>query len=70
MEEAIKVLKEIDATNGEKIKIISYTAEKSELFRKKGIIRNNINWLCLWDGNGYSGKTIMKYGVSVFRISF
>ncbi len=65
-EEAIKELKEIEATYGEKIKIISFTAEKSQLYWKKGIIRNNINWLCLWDGNGYSGKTIMKYGVSGF----
>jgi peroxiredoxin len=65
-EAAIKELKKINAKYGGKIKIISFTGEKSELFWQKGIIRNNINWLCLWDGQGNSGKTLMKYGVQGF----
>jgi len=65
-EKAIKELKILNEKYSEKITIISFTGEKSEDFWKKGIIRNNITWLSLWDGNGASGKTLMKYGVQGF----
>ena len=65
-EKAIKELKIINEKYSDKITIISFTGEKSEEFWKKGIIRNNIKWLCLWDGNGADGKTLMKYDVQGF----
>lgn len=63
---AIKELKKIDEKFGDKIKIISFTREKSESYWQKGLVRNKIKWLSLWDGQGYSGKTLMKYGVTGF----
>jgi peroxiredoxin len=63
-EAAIKELKIIDERFDEKIKIISFTREKSESYWQKGLVRNEIKWLSLWDGQGGSGKTLMKYGVS------
>ena len=65
-EKAIKELKILSEKYNDKIKIISFTGEKSEDFWKKGIVRNNIKWLSLWDGNGVSSKTLMKYGVTGF----
>lgn len=65
-EKAIKELKTIHENYSGKITIISFTGEKSKEFWKKGLIRNNIKWLSLWDGTGANGKTLMKYGVQGF----
>ena len=65
-EASIKELKNILFEYKEKLKIVSFTVEKSENFWKKGLIRNNIEWLSLWDGQGNSSKVIMKYGVQGF----
>ena len=63
---AIKELKIINDKYSDKLTIISFNSEKSQDFWKKGLIRNNIPWLSLWDGEGNNGKTLMKYGVHGF----
>lgn len=63
---AIKELKILNEKYRNKLKIISFTGEKSKEFWKKGILRNNINWLCMWDGCGVSGNAILKYGIFGF----
>ena len=65
-EASVKELKSILSEYKEKIKIISFTGEKSEIFWKKGLTRNKIEWLSLWDGKGNLSKVIMKYGVQGF----
>ena len=65
-EKAIKELKIINEKYSDKLTIISFNGEKSQDFWKKGLIRNNIPWLSLWDGEGNNGKTLMKYGVRSF----
>ena len=65
-EKAIKELKIIYAKYSDKITIISFNGEKSKEYWKKGLIRNNIPWLSLWDGQGNKGNTLLKYGVQGF----
>ncbi|MBC7440173.1 MAG: AhpC/TSA family protein [Flavobacterium sp.] len=69
-ETAIKELKILNEEYNNKIQIISFTSEKSKDYWKKGILRNTINWLCLWDGKGTESKTIMKYGVTGYPTFF
>ena len=65
-EQAIKELKIINEKYSDKLTIISFNGEKAQDFWKKGLIRNNIPWLSLWDGEGNNGKTLLKYGVHGF----
>lgn len=65
-EQAIKELKNIHQKYSDQITLISFTGEKSETYWKKGIVRNKIPWLSLWDGAGNHGKTLMKYDVQGF----
>ena len=67
-EKAIKELKIINQNYSHEIKIISFSGEKSQAFWKKGIVRNAIQWLSLWDGNGATGKTLMKYESKISKI--
>lgn len=61
--QSVKELKEVSEKNGEKLTIISFYADKSELIWKKGLKRDQISWVTLNDGKGTGGETLLKYGV-------
>lgn len=61
--QSVKELKEVAEKNGEKLTIISFYADKSELIWKEGLKRDQPSWVTLNDGKGTSGETLLKYGV-------
>jgi thiol-disulfide isomerase/thioredoxin len=65
-----KELKKVFENHSEKLKIVSFCADKSDLIWKKGLDRDIPNWLSLWDGKGTSGKTLMKYGIQGYPTFF
>jgi len=68
--QSVKELKEVSDKNGEKLTIISFYADKSELIWKKGLKRDQLSWVTLNDGKGTSGETLLKYGVFVYPTFF
>jgi thiol-disulfide isomerase/thioredoxin len=46
--------------------IISVSADMSRDVWLKGLLRDQPNWLSLWDGRGAYSETMMKYGVQGF----
>ena len=68
--ESVEELKMVSKTYHDSLIIISFCADKSELVWKKGINRDKINWLSLWDGNGNYGNTLLKYGVQGYPTFF
>ncbi|MBF4463733.1 TlpA disulfide reductase family protein [Flavobacterium sp. LC2016-12] len=65
-----KELKEISESNYKNLKIVSFNADKSELTWKKGLERDKISWLSLSDGEGTTGNTLLKYGVTGYPTFF
>lgn len=61
--QSVKELKEVFETKAEKLSIISFYADKSELIWKKGLQRDQPGWITLNDGKGPNGETLLKYGV-------
>ena len=56
-------LKEVAKTYADSLNIVSFWADQSRATWQAGLSRDKQPWLCLWDGKGYYGETILKYGV-------
>lgn len=61
--QSVQELKEVFEAKAEKLTIISFYADKSELIWKKGLQRDQPGWITLNDGKGPNGETLLKYGV-------
>jgi thiol-disulfide isomerase/thioredoxin len=62
--ESIEDLKKVSGKYAEQLSIITFSADGGKATWLKGINRDKPTWLSLWDGKGYYGETIIKYGVS------
>lgn len=60
---AVDELKKISQTYADKLNIVSFWADKSKEVWNEGVLRDKLSWLCLWDGEGHYGETLLKYGV-------
>lgn len=60
---SMKELKEIHQAYADSLQLLSFCADISKEQWLTGINRDKYPWLSLWDGEGYYGKTILKYGV-------
>lgn len=56
-------LKQVAKTHADSLYIVSFWADKSRATWEKGLLRDKQPWLCLWDGKGYYGETLLKYGI-------
>ncbi|QLC65449.1 AhpC/TSA family protein [Flavobacterium sp. LPB0248] len=68
--QSVKEIKEVFESKGEKLTIISFYADKSELIWKNGLQRDQPGWITLNDGKGPGGETLLKYGVSGYPTFF
>ena len=68
--ESIKELKEIARNTTDQLTIISFNADKSEITWNKGLVRDQLTWLSLSDGEGTTGDTLLKYGVNAYPTFF
>lgn len=59
---AERELKEIQKEFGDHLQIISYNKDKLESDWKKGLKRDQPNWPSIWNGEGYFGEVVTKYG--------
>lgn len=67
---SVKELKEVSESNAEKLTVISFYADKSEIIWKKGLQRDEPSWITLYDGKGTTGETLLKYGVFAYPTFF
>ena len=65
-----KEIKKVLENYNDKLTVISFYADKSELVWKEGIKRDKLSWITLNDGKGTTGKTLLKYGVDGFPTFF
>ncbi|NII84147.1 MULTISPECIES: TlpA disulfide reductase family protein [unclassified Pedobacter] len=62
--ESIPELKEISQKLNDNLSVVSFSCDAGKETWLKGLNRDQPQWLSLWDGKGFYGETIIKYGVS------
>ena len=58
-----KELKEINNKYSDKVKIVSFNVDPKKEVWEKGLKRDKVDWVSLWDGKGNFSKTYIKYGI-------
>ena len=61
--QAVKELKEIHNKYSGKIKIVSFCVDAKKEVWNKGLKRDKVNWISLWDGKGKFSNTYIRYGI-------
>lgn len=61
---SVPELNELSQQLSSNLRIVSFSGDAGKEAWLKGIKRDNPKWLSLWDGKGFYGETIIKYGVS------
>ena len=56
-------LKQVAGSYADSLYIVSFWADKSRATWQAGLSRDKQPWLCLWDGKGSYGETLLKYGI-------
>jgi thiol-disulfide isomerase/thioredoxin len=62
--ESVPELKKISQAYPQELSIVSFSGDSGKETWLKGVNRDQLQWLSLWDGNGFYGKTIIKYGIT------
>lgn len=57
-------LKKVSKKYADILSIITFSGDASKATWLKSIERDQPEWLSLWDGQGYYGETIIKYGIT------
>lgn len=63
---SVSELKKVAVDYKDSLQIVSFCADKTQDIWKKGLKRDNPNWLSLWDGKGTQGPTVVKYNSDGF----
>ena len=56
-------LKEIHNKYSDKIKVVSFCVDTKKEVWEKGLKRDKVNWISLWDGKGKFSPTYIRYGI-------
>ncbi|QIL41631.1 AhpC/TSA family protein [Pedobacter sp. HDW13] len=62
--ESVPELKKISKAYSKELSIVSFSGDAGKESWLKGINRDQPQWLSLWDGKGFYGETIIKYGIT------
>ncbi|KIA94612.1 hypothetical protein OC25_09475 [Pedobacter kyungheensis] len=62
--ESIPELTEISQKLNNNLSVVSFSCDAGKATWLKGLSRDRPQWLSLWDGKGFYGETIIKYGVT------
>jgi hypothetical protein len=63
---SVDELRQINHSYADSLRVVSFWADKSRDTWQKGLARDKQEWLCLWDGNGSYGETLLKYGIVAY----
>lgn len=61
---SIDELRQVAKSYSDSLSVVSFCADRSRDTWQTGLSRDKQEWLCLWDGEAYYGKTILKYGIT------
>lgn len=64
--ESVPELKDQARKYSNDLELVTVSGDMSREIWLKGMVRDNPNWLSLWDGKGSYSETLMKYGVNGF----
>jgi thiol-disulfide isomerase/thioredoxin len=64
--ESVGELKALAKKHANDLSIITFSGDGGKATWLEGVNRDKPTWLSLWDGKGYYGETIIKYGVHGF----
>jgi thioredoxin-related protein len=61
---SIPELNEISKKLADNLSVVSFSGDAGKETWLKSLTRDQPQWLSLWDGKGFYGETIIKYGVT------
>lgn len=64
--QALKELRELNQSQSDSLSIVSFSIDTKKETWLNAFEEDSINWISLWDGKGYYGKTPLSYGVNSF----